>query len=291
MEIGIPGVLVGHWTDREARTGCTVVRLPPDTVAAGEVRGGAPATREFALLDPGTLVDRVDAVVLTGGSAFGLAAADGVVASLEADGRGFATAVARVPIVVGMALFDLGGGDPSVRPGPDAGAAAYAAATDDAATGPVGAGTGATVGTWRGRDAARPGGVGVASCRRDGLVVTAVVAVNAAGDVVGAEADATLAEVLDASLVWPTPPDPAHSNTTIGVVVTNASLDAGGCRVLAEGAHDGLARSVVPPHMRSDGDAFMAAATGGAGAAAPVDEVRLLGLVAVSYTHLRAHET
>ena len=313
MEIGIVGVLVGHWSDDAARTGCTVVRLPPGTVAAGEVRGGAPATREFALLHPGALVDHVDAVVLTGGSAFGLASADGVVAALEDDGRGFPTAVGAVPIVVAMALFDLGVGDATVRPGPDGGRAAYAAATDDPATGRVGAGTGATVGKWRGRDQARPGGLGVASVRSGDVTVAAVVAVNAAGDVVRPEADATAA-VVDGSFSWPAPSDTAFTNTTIGVVVTDASLDAAGCRVLAEGAHDGLARAVVPPHMRSDGDAFVAAATGDTGAAATgdtgaaatgdagaaatgdaraanVDEVRWLGVVAVEQAVRSAVDT
>ena len=125
----IPGITVGHWTDEQARTGCTVVRFPEGTVASGEVRGGAPATREFALLDPTMLVQRLDAVVLSGGSAFGLAAADGVMVQLEDEGVGFETAAGRVPIVVGMSLFDLGEGDGSVRPGPDQGRAAAAAAT------------------------------------------------------------------------------------------------------------------------------------------------------------------
>ena len=165
------GVEVGHWTDPDARTGCTVVVLPEATVASGEVRGGAPATRDFALLEPGRLVDHVDAVVLSGGSAFGLAAADGVVDELEAQGRGFPTTAGAVPIVVAMALFDLGVGDASVRPDATAGRSAFQARTAHVETGSVGAGTGATVGKWRGPQAAIPGGLGAAAVvrRRDGI--------------------------------------------------------------------------------------------------------------------------
>lgn len=276
MTIEIPGVEVGHWTEASARTGCTVIRLPEGTVAAGEVRGGAPATREFALLDPTRLVDRVDAVVLTGGSAFGLSAADGVVAGLEAEGRGFPTAAGAVPIVVAMALFDLGVGDATVRPGPREGRAALDTATADPVTGAVGAGTGATVGKWRGSDQARPGGLGVASLRRDDLCLTAVVAVNAAGDI---DDGTTAAAIADGTFgEWPDRGE-VFANTTIGVVVTNAAIDSSGCLVLAQGAHDGLARAVVPPHMRSDGDAFVGAATGEV--EAHVDDARLMGVVAV----------
>lgn len=276
MTIEIPGVEVGHWTDISARTGCTVVRLPEATTASGEIRGGAPATREFGLLDPSTLVDRVDAVVLTGGSAFGLAAADGVVTALGAEGRGFPTAAGPVPIVVAMALYDLNVGDGSVRPGPDDGRSALAAASSDPAVGRVGAGTGATIGKWRGRDRARPGGLAVVSVVRDDLFVTAVVAVNAAGDI---DDGTTTAAVADGTFGdWPDR-DEAFANTSIGVVATNAVLDPSGCLVVAQGAHDGLARSLSPPHMRSDGDAFVAAATGNVDA--HIDEVRLMAVVAV----------
>ncbi|MBO0714936.1 MAG: P1 family peptidase, partial [Acidimicrobiales bacterium] len=160
MITDVPGVLVGHWTDPVGRTGCTVVLLPEGTVASGEVRGGAPGTREWDLLHPGRLVSQVDAVVLCGGSAFGLAACDGVVRWCEEHGRGFPTPVGPVPIVVGAVLFDLGVGDPKARPGPDAGYAACAtAAAGGVATGRVGAGTGATVAKWRGPEAVQPGGV------------------------------------------------------------------------------------------------------------------------------------
>ena len=182
----IDGVRVGHWTDDVARTGCTVVLFPEGTVASGEVRGGAPAAREMALLDPSRTVTRIDAVVLTGGSAFGLASADGVMRFCEERGIGFPTAGGAVPIVVALGLYDLAQGDGSVRPGPDEGYAACEAATASTAPtalGRVGAGTGATIAKWQGRDHARPGGLGGAVLRHGDLVVAALVAVNAYGDI------------------------------------------------------------------------------------------------------------
>src|SRR6059058_2345651 len=153
----IAGVSVGHWTDSGALTGCTAILLPEGATASGEVRGGAPATREFELLAPHRTVENVDAVVLSGGSAFGLAACDGVVRWLEENGRGFPTPAGLVPIVVGACLFDLAVGDASVRPGPEEGYAACASAGEgDPPTGQVGAGTGATVDKWRGPEHARP---------------------------------------------------------------------------------------------------------------------------------------
>lgn len=282
----VAGVAVGHWTDADARTGCTVVLLPEGTVASGEVRGGAPATRELELLDPQRLVARLDAVVLSGGSAFGLAAADGVMGWLEAEGRGLPTRAGPVPIVVGLSLFDLLVGDSRVRPGPAEGrAACEQASSGPVALGSVGAGTGATVGKVWGTDRTRDAGLGGATVRHDDLVVSALVAVNAYGDVDDEQgAGDDLAEGLDPSAVAAsirrelggTIPG---ENTTIGVVVTNARLDKVGCLVVAQGAHDGLARSLVPTHTRVDGDAFVAAATGAVDA--PVDVVRHLALVAV----------
>ena len=281
MLTDIEGVRVGHWTDAEARTGCTVVLLPEGTVASGEVRGGAPATREFALLEPGRLVDQLHAVVLAGGSAFGLAAADGVVRWLERQGDGFVTEAGPVPIVVGMALFDLMVGDATVRPGPDEGAEAAAAATDGPVeTGAVGAGTGATVGKWRGRDQARPAGLGAAVETDGDLVVAALFAVNAFGDVGGGAAPAPSGTFR--------PLDHAFGNTTIGVVVTNARLDKLECNLVAQGAHDGLARAVVPAHTRVDGDAVVVAATGGLAAEASVDAVRHLAVRATERAVLDA---
>lgn len=269
----VPGVRVGHWTDPVARTGCTVALFEPAIVASGEVRGGAPATREFSLLDPLATVERVDAVVLSGGSAFGLAAADGVVAWCDAHGRGFPTVAGPVPIVVGMSLFDLTVGDGGVRPGPaDGWSACDAAPSSD--LGAVGAGCGATVGKWRGAEAAVPGGIVGATERHGDLVVSCLVAVNAWGDVVGHGRHGEPPPDLTATGGAGTPP--AFGNTTIGVVVTNAVLTAAGCQHVARGAHDGLARAVDPPHASNDGDAFVAAATGQL--EAPLDLVRWMAV-------------
>lgn len=316
VEIGVAGVEVGHWTDAEARTGCTVVVLPPGAVASGEVRGGAPATREFALLAPERLVAGPDAVVLTGGSAFGLAACDGVMEVLEAEGRGFPAPHGPVPIVVGMALYDLGVGDPAVRPGPAAGRAAATNRSPTTPTGWVGAGAGATVSKWRGRDHAADAGLGAAVVRRGDLTVAALVAANAAGDPdpgslpeitagtftgwpepapvgtagfgpaqsAGCAGSADVAEpttgVESAGPSGLAPPYDALANTTLAVLVTNAALDKTGCFWVAQGGHDGLARSFVPAHTRIDGDAVVAAATGEVEAA--VDDVRLLAVAAVA---------
>lgn len=277
MELAVPGLTVGHWTDEDARTGCTVIRFPDGTVASGEIRGGAPASREFDVLDPTRLVSHVHAVLLTGGSAFGLAAADGVMAELEDGEQGFPTAHGVVPIVVALGLYDLAVGRSDVRPDTAAGRAAVRDASPAPAVGAVGAGTGAMVGKWRGPEKARPGGIGIVNVARGELVVTVVVANNAAGDL---DDGSTAAAVRDGSFPgFPEREEYAGENTVIGVVATNAILDKVGCRVVAEGAHDGLSRAIMPPHMRSDGDAFVVGATGLV--EAPVDEVRLLAVVAM----------
>jgi L-aminopeptidase/D-esterase-like protein len=271
----VPGVLVGHWSDPEARTGCTVVLVPEGTTASAEVRGGAPASRELDLLVPGRLVDRIDAVVLTGGSAFGLAAADGVMTWLEERGRGVATPAGPVPIVPTLALYDLAVGSSAVRPGPAEGRAACdAAGAGDVAHGAVGAGTGATTGTWLGRDEARPGGLGGATVRAGELVVAALVAVNAYGSI-----DPTGRGLDGIEDALPAAPPPPIGNTTIGVIATNARLDKTACLTVAQGGHDGLARAIAPAHTRVDGDALIALATGAVDA--PVDHVRLLAVAAV----------
>ena len=285
IDLEIAGIGVGHWTDPRARTGCTVVLLPEGTVASGEVRGGAPATREFALLAPERLVDRVDAVVLSGGSAFGLAAADGVVRVLDERGIGFPTGAGPVPIVVGMSIFDLLVGDGRVRPtaadGYRAAEAAWAAAPGVVLGGRFGAGAGATVGKWRGREHARDGGLGVAVVRRDDLVVGALFVVNAFGDV---DDGSPLAPWVGAPGAGPSGAGragDAFGNTTVGVVLTNATLSKAHCHLVAQSAHDGLARSLAPAHTLVDGDAVVAAATGALDRAVPVDEVRLLAVAAV----------
>lgn len=253
MITDVDGIRVGHWTDRDAQTGCTVVLCPEGTVASGEVRGGAPATREFALLEPTRMVQRLDALVLTGGSAFGLASAHGVMEWLAEEGIGFETAGGPVPIVVALGLFDLNVGDAAVRPT----AAHGRRAAMDAVPGPhevglVGAGTGATVAKWRGPEHRRPGGLVTRTLRApDGLVVSALVAVNAFG-----EPGATPEQVVDGTV------QDAFGNTTIGLVATNARIDKVGCHLVAQSAHDGLARAVAPSHTSADGDAFVAVATG-----------------------------
>lgn len=266
MLTDVPGVRVGHWTDAEAQTGCTAVILPEGTVASGEIRGGAPATREFALLTPHNSVQHVDAVVLSGGSAFGLAAGDGVMEWLESAGRGFQTKSGPVPIVVGMSLYDLAVGDGSVRPGAEQGRIAASRASHahhDA--GLVGAGRGATVGKWGGPDAVEPGGIGTATMRSGDLIVSALVAVNALGWIDDGRT------VSDPGPRWspPTegvdgepPVDPAFGNTTIGVVVTNAITDKTGCHLAAQSGHDGFARALQPAHTAADGDGLVVAATG-----------------------------
>ena len=279
VDLLIPGVEIGHWTDPVGRTGCTVIVLPPGTVASGEVRGGAPATRDFALLAPERLVECVDAVVLAGGSAFGLAAADGVMEVLEAEGRGFDTPHGPVPIVVAMALYDLGMGDPAARPDAAAGRHAATDRETSSETGPVGAGAGATVSKWLGAENAQPGGLGIGTVRRDDLVVSAVVALNAAGSPSSA-GQSMFEQVADGSFEhWKGRANP-FTNTTLGVVVTNAALSKIECFWIAQGGHDGLARELVPAHTRSDGDAVVAAATGEV--PADVDDVRLLAVAAVS---------
>lgn len=265
----VSGILVGHQTSEAAMTGCTVVVFPPGTVASGEVRGGAPATREFALLDPGNLVQNVDAVVLSGGSAFGLATSDGVMAWLEEQGRGFATKGGLVPIVVGLSLYDLTTGDGSVRPGAAQGrAAATAAATGVHAVGLIGAGTGATTSKWLGPDAIRPGGVGTATCRDGALVVSALIAVNAYGcidgDVEGDLGPPIYPPKSDAEngVASGAIADGGFANTTIGVVATNAVLDKSQCHRVAKVAHGGMARALLPAHTPFDGDALVVGATG-----------------------------
>jgi L-aminopeptidase/D-esterase-like protein len=274
----IAGIRVGHWTDPVARTGCTVVLFPEGATASAEVRGGAPAGRELDLLAPERTVRRIDAAVLTGGSAFGLAAADGVMRFCEERDMGVPTPAGRVPIVPALGLYDLAVGDPKVRPRADDGYAACLAATaGPVALGPVGAGAGTLVGMYAGPAAARPGALAGAVLRAGDLAVAVLAAVNAFGavDLDGsgvAEAAAALAAGRPLGTAG------AFTNTTIGVVATNARLDKLGCFLVAQGAHDGLARALAPPHTRVDGDAVIAAATGQVDA--DVDAVRLLAVAA-----------
>ena len=259
MITAVQGIRVGHHTDSIGRTGCTVVLPPPGTIGSGEVRGGAPGTRETDLLRPGMLVEEVHGVLLTGGSAFGLAAADGVMRWLEDRGVGFDAAVARVPIVPAAVLFDLGVGDPGARPGPDGGFAACETASDAVEEGPVGAGAGATVAKLHGPDRAAPGGIGSAAVRRGEVVVGAIAAVNAFGEILGEDGDVIAGALPGDGEVPPVPPWP---NTTIAVVATNARLTRERAHRLAVAAHGGLAAAIRPAHTIWDGDTVFTLATG-----------------------------
>lgn len=258
----VPGIEVGHWSDHEALTGCTVIVLPEPNVITAEVRGAAPGTREYGLMQTGMRVEQAQAVLLTGGSAFGLAAADGVMRGLLSDGRGHVTPVGRVPIVPAAVLFDLFDGDGGVRPGPDEGEAAYRAATDDPVEqGRVGAGTGATVAKWRGFEHMQPGGVGSALRTAGEATVGALVAVNAVGDVFTVEG-----EPLTGGEHEPGPPaimpEPL-TNTTLIVIATDARLARSELTRLAVRAHDALGVCVRPAHTRFDGDIAFAVSCGG----------------------------
>jgi L-aminopeptidase/D-esterase-like protein len=269
-----PGYRIGHATDSRRRTGCTVILPPPGTIAAVDVRGGAPGTRETGVFSPGNLVSQIDAVVFSGGSAFGLAAADGVAGWLRERGIGFPIGPARVPIVAGAVLFDLAVGDADAFPGEAMGRQACEAAREfNEERGPVGAGAGATVGKILGIEHASPGGVGVASTTLPGGgVVAALAAVNAFGDVVDPETGALLAgprrdgfrteRVLRESEL---PCGPfAGGNTTLVCVSTSVPFDTGALKRVAIEAHDGLARAVRPAHTVVDGDVVLALAPGGA---------------------------
>lgn len=258
----VAGVRVGHWHDTTAGTGCTVVVLPEPNVAAGEIRGGAPGSRETALLGPGMSVQQAQAFLLTGGSAFGLASAEGVVRGLVEDERGHDTGVGvRVPIVPGAVIFDLMHGDPSVRPGPEEGYAAYRAANDaPVENGSVGAGTGATVAKWRGFENMRPGGLGSAAATAGDATVGALAVVNPIGDVFTIDG-----EPLTGGDPAPGPPQLVASdltNTTLVVLATDASLDRVELGRLIVRAHDAIGACVRPAHTRYDGDAVFAASVG-----------------------------
>jgi L-aminopeptidase/D-esterase-like protein len=259
----VPGVRVGHWTDAAAETGCSVVVLPEPNVVAAEVRGAAPGTREYALLQPGMRVEQAQAILLTGGSAFGLSAADGVVRMVEAEGRGHETPVGRIPIVPAAVLFDLIPGDPSVRPGPDQGEAAYRAATSEPVEqGRVGAGTGATAAKWRGFEHRRPGGIGSAVRAAGDAIVGAIVAVNAIGDVFSVSG-----EPLTGGPHEPGPPSMipdafVENNTTLVVLATDGALDRIELTRLVVRAHDAIAACIRPAHTRWDGDIVFAVSCG-----------------------------
>lgn len=275
--VDVPGFRVGHATDAAAATGCTVILCPPGTVGGVDVRGGAPGTRETDLLQPQNHVAEVNAVALAGGSAYGLAAAQGVVQYLEEQGQGYQSGSGHiVPIVPSAILFDLNMGNSKVRPDAAMGYAAAQEATSDApAQGSVGAGTGAICGALRGKEYATKGGIGSASIDLgDGLVVAALVAVNAVGDVLDEDGkiiagvrndDGSFLGALNAMRGFAhreLPTRQSGENTVIGVVATNAKLSKAHAHKVAQMAHDGLARAVNPAHTMFDGDTIFALASG-----------------------------
>ncbi len=298
----VPGIKVGHVTLDERPTGCTVILTEGGAVAGVDVRGGAPGTREVDLLSPVATVEKIHAIVLSGGSAFGLDAASGAVRYLEERGIGFDVGVAKVPIVPSAILFDLGvGGRPEVRPGADCGYNASKAASDGPVPeGSVGAGAGATVGKMAGRERAMKGGIGTAAIELpNGLLVSALVAVNAVGDVVDpASGDVVagvrtedgrgLADARKLLRAGGAPGGRPGENTTIGVVATNARLTKAQATKVAQMAHDGLARTIYPAHTPADGDTLFALALGNWEGEADVTVLGALAADATAEAILRA---
>ena len=272
----VDGILVGHSTNRQAATGCTVVLCPEGAVAGVDVRGSAPGTRETDLMRPGNLVQQVQGVLLTGGSAYGLDAASGVMRYLEERGFGFKIGAGVVPIVPAAVIFDLGLVTHEVRPGPDDGYAACVNATDSPPEeGSVGAGTGATVGKTLGRERATKGGLGTASIDLGDITVGALAVVNAIGDVVDPDTGRVVAGPRDednrgflrttdilANPKSKLEPQAAPTNTTLAVVATNAALNKEQANKLAQMGHDGMALAVRPCHTMSDGDVVFCLASG-----------------------------
>lgn len=302
----VAGIKVGHFTDTRRPTGCTVILCEDGATGGVDVRGSAPGTRETDLLDPKNLVQQVHAVVLSGGSAFGLETATGVVRWLEERGIGYDVGVAKVPIVPAAILFDLGVGDAKIRPDAEAGyKACKIATTNPPAEGNVGAGAGATVGKMFGGKRAMKGGIGTASIKLPGLTVGAIVAVNAVGDVIdpttgkliagartpdGKKLQGTMAGILRGEAL---PPMLGGTNTTIGLVATDAKLDKAQAQKVAEMAQDGLARTINPAHTMFDGDTIFAVATGKTISTNPAN-VTLIGALAaeaMSQAIVRAIQT
>ena len=270
----VPGITVGHWTDPEAITGCTAVLCPTGSLGGVSVRGASPGTRETDVLDPINRVEEVHAIMLSGGSAYGLGVADGAMRYLEENGIGVKVGENLVPIVPSAILFDLGIGDSKIRPTAEDGyQACKYASSDPVEQGCIGAGTGATVAKTRGAEKSVKSGLGSASVNLgDGLLVGAIVAVNAIGSVydpenglllAGPRIDGAMSNSMD-DLISGNPfklPD-INANTTIGVVATNARLNKAQAKRLAVNSHDGLALAIRPSHLIGDGDTMFAISTG-----------------------------
>jgi L-aminopeptidase/D-esterase-like protein len=285
------GLRVGHFTDTRRPTGCSVLLCPQGAVCGVDVRGAAPGTRETDLLRPDNLVEHVHALLLTGGSAFGLDAASGVVRWLEERGHGLGVGPAVVPIVPAAVLFDLWLGDPRVRPDAASGYAACEAASHaPPAQGNVGAGAGASVGKLFGLDRAMKGGIGTASLKVGSVTIGALVAVNPTGDVIDPSAGQVIAgtrgadgqprSATQAIVAGELPPRALPGMaTTIGIVATDAVLTKTQCSKLATMAHNGLARCIDPVHTMADGDTLFALATGSSGRPG---EMTVLGALAAT---------
>jgi len=289
----VTGIKVGHFTETRRPTGCTVILCEDGATAGVDVRGSAPGTRETDLLNPINLVQQVHAIVLSGGSAFGLETATGVVRWLEERDIGYDVGVAKVPIVPAAILFDLAVGDAKIRPDAEAGYKACKTATSNSpAEGNAGAGAGATVGKMFGMARAMKGGIGTASIRiGNDLTVGAIVVVNAVGDIIdpttgkliagartpdGKKLAGTMAGILRGEAL---PPLLGGTNTTIGVIATDAKLDKAQAQKVAQMAHDGLARTINPAHTMFDGDTIFAIATGKFASTKPAN-VTLIGALA-----------
>ena len=299
----VPGIRVGHYTDRDNATGCTVVLCEAGAIGGVDVRGSAPGTRETDLLSPTAMVEQVHAVLLSGGSAFGLSAATGVMQYLEERGTGIEFGNATIPIVPAAILFDLGLVTDTVRPDESAGrAACESASAGRPEEGSVGAGTGATVGKVLGRERCVKGGIGTSAVDLGGgLVVGAIVAVNAVGGIVDPETSEIVAgplsddgvTMLDSLEIMTAPGFGESSagpgeNTTIGVVATNAKVTKSQANKLASVAHDGLALAVRPAHLMSDGDTLFALATGTHEGEASMNRLCAAAVVSVSRAIVRA---
>ncbi len=274
-----PGFRAGHWTNEVARTGCTVILPPLPNVTSCDVRGASPSSRELELLHPDRKLTEIHGLLLTGGSAFGLAAAQGVVEWLEEKGVGYEAGVARIPIVPAAVIFDLGTERADVRPGPEEGLAACETASERFEVGPVGAGTGATVGKWAGREYAARGGLGAFTANDKNVSVSALAVVNSVGDVVAQDGSVVAGTTADN----PTPQtswtdNGPSSNTVLAVVTVEANLGKRSVRWLAMRGSDGITVAVRPAHTRYDGDVVFAIATPTAADIEP--DLDLLGYLA-----------
>ena len=301
----VQGISVGHFSDSRRPTGCTVVLCPQGAVGGVDVRGAAPGTRETDLLHPSNLVQEVHGIMLAGGSAWGLDAATGAVRWLEEQGAGLNIGVGRIPLVPAAVLFDMMMGDMRIRPDAAAGYAACRNAGPDSGTGrpaegSVGAGAGAVVGKVFGHERAMKGGLGTASFTVDGVTVGAIIACNALGDVLNPFSGELLAGARtadglqlrgtrDALLAGEEPrPVLAGSNTTIGVVATDAIISKAQAHRLAVVAHDGLARAINPVHTMSDGDSLFALGTARSGKSLGMMTLSTLAAEAVAVATARA---